>query len=376
MKTEWKKYLGVGISLFLLFLAIRYWDAFAGMIGVAIKAATPLLIGFVMAYILNILMSFYESHYFVNSKKTAIRKSARPVCMLAAFLTLILIVAFVLYMVIPELASCIKLLFAGVPDVMNAAVAWLSKLEFVPEDIIASLQGIDWQATLTKIFNVLASGIGSTVDFALGAISSVVSSVMNLVIGSIFAIYLLLGKERLLSQSNRMLKNYIRPLWNEKIHYVMSVLNDCFHKYIVGQCTEAVILGALCAVGMLIFRFPYAIMTGIVIGVTALIPVAGAYIGGAVGFLLILSSDSFLKAILFLVYLIVLQQLEGNLIYPRVVGSSIGLPGIWVLAVVTIGGGIYGIPGMLLGVPLAAAVYKILRNNINKHNIKNSCANE
>lgn len=366
MKIEWKKYLGVGISLFLLFLAIRYWEAFAGMIGIAIKAATPLLIGFVMAYILNILMSFYESHYFVNSKKTAVRKSARPVCMLAAFLTLILIVAFVLYMVIPELASCIKLLFAGVPDVMDATVAWLSKLEFVPEDIIASLQGIDWQATLTKIFNVLASGIGSTVDFALGAVSSVVSSVMNLVIGSIFAIYLLLGKERLLSQSNRMLKNYTRPSWNEKIHYVMSILNDCFHKYIVGQCTEAVILGALCAVGMLIFRFPYAIMTGIVIGVTALIPVAGAYIGGAVGFLLILSSDSFLKAALFLVYLVVLQQLEGNLIYPRVVGSSIGLPGIWVLAVVTIGGGIYGIPGMLLGVPLAAAVYKILRNDMNK----------
>ena len=366
MKIEWKKYLGVGISLFLLFLAIRYWETFAGMVGIAIKAATPLLIGFVIAYILNILMSFYESHYFVNSKKTAVRKSARPVCMLAAFLTLILIVAFVLYMVIPELASCIKLLFAGVPDVMDATVAWLSKLEFVPEDMIASLQGIDWQATLTKIFNVLASGIGSTVDFALGAVSSVVSSVMNLVIGSIFAIYLLLGKERLLSQSNRMLKNYIRPSWNEKIHYVMSVLNDCFHKYIVGQCTEAVILGALCAVGMLIFRFPYAIMTGIVIGVTALIPVAGAYIGGAVGFLLIFSSDSFLKAVLFLVYLVVLQQLEGNLIYPRVVGSSIGLPGIWVLAVVTIGGGIYGIPGMLLGVPLAAAVYKILRNDMNK----------
>lgn len=240
MKIEWKKYLGVGISLFLLFLAIHYWEAFAGMIGVAIKAATPLLIGLVIAYILNILMSFYESHYFVNSKKTAVRKSARPVCMLAAFLTLILIVAFVLYMVIPELASCIKLLFAGVPDVMDATVAWLSKLEFVPEDMIASLQGVDWQATLTKIFNVLASGIGSTVDFALGAVSSVVSSVMNLVIGSIFAIYLLLGKERLLSQSNRMLKNYTRPSWNEKIHYVMSVLNDCFHKYIVGQCTEAV----------------------------------------------------------------------------------------------------------------------------------------
>lgn len=366
MKTEWKKFLALGVSAFLVFLAIHYWAPFVAVVGVAVKAATPLLIGCVMAYILNILMSFYEKHYFPKSSKTAVRKSARPVCMLAAFLTLLLIIAFVLRLVVPELVTCVKLLLAGIPRVMVAVSEWLSTFEYVPEDITAALQGVDWDTTLTKLFGILTSGIGSTVNFAVGAVSSVASLVMNLVIGAIFAIYLLFGKERLLAQFSRLMNSYLRPVWNGRLRYVLGVTNGCFHKYIVGQCTEAVILGALCAIGMFIFRFPYAVMTGVVIGVTALIPVAGAYIGGAVGFLLILSSESLMQALMFLIYLVVLQQLEGNLIYPRVVGTSIGLPGIWVLAVVTIGGGICGIPGMLLGVPLAASAYQLIKNDLNK----------
>lgn len=365
MKIQWKKYLGIGVSAFLLFLAMLYWQPFIGIVEVAFKAATPLLIGCVMAYIMNILMSFYEKHYFPKSNKATVRKSTRPVCMLGAFLTLVLIVVLVIRLVVPELTACVRLLFAGVPGAMSTLADLLAKSDVVPEDIVAALQGVDWQAALAKIFNVLSSGIGSTVNFAVGPVSSVVSVVMNLVIGGIFAIYLLTGKERLQAQCNRVLTNYVHPVWNEKLHYFMSVANGCFHKYIVGQCTEAVILGALCAAGMMIFGFPYAVITGVVIGVTALIPVAGAYIGGAVGFFLILSQDP-LKAVLFLVYLVVLQQLEGNLIYPRVVGTSIGLPGIWVLAVVTIGGGILGIPGMLLGVPLAATVYQLLRSDMNR----------
>lgn len=369
MKKEWKKYLGFSISIFCIFLAIYYWKAFTGIVGVALKAATPLLFGCAIAYILNILMSFYEKHYFPKSKKPFIKKSARPVCLLGAFLTLLAILVFVIRLVVPELTSCVKLLFAGVPEAMNAIVEWLDESEYFSENLIKSLQEINWNDTLSKVFKMLTSGIGSTFNFAMGAVSSVFSFVMHLVIGVIFAVYLLSGKERLQGQCNRILKRYVKSIWIEKLHYVLSVLNNCFHKFIVGQCTESVILGALCAVGMLIFRFPYAVMTGVVIGVTALIPVAGAYIGGTVGFLLILSSESFVKAILFLVYLVILQQLEGNLIYPRVVGASIGLPGIWVLAVVTVGGGMFGIPGMLFGVPLAATGYQLLRNDMNKKEI-------
>lgn len=375
MKIEIKKYLSIGFTAFLLFLSVYYWKAFTHLVGVAFKAAVPLLVGCVIAYIANILMSFYEKHYFTKSTKTAVRKSARPVCMMGAFLTVIFIVVFVIRMVVPELISCIQLLFAEVPDAMKSLAHVLSKSDWIPENILGSFQNIDWHSTFTKIFNVLTNGIGSTVNFAVSALTSVVSSVMNMVIGTIFAIYLLLGKERLLSQCNRILENYVRPKWNAKLHYVLSITNNCFHKYIVGQCIEAVILGALCAAGMFIFRFPYAIMTGTVIGVTALIPVAGAYIGGAVGFLLILS-ESPLLAVLFVVYLVVLQQLEGNLIYPRVVGSSIGLPGIWVLATVTVGGGMLGIAGMLIGVPVAASLYQLLRLDINAKEEKNQTHQE
>lgn len=145
----------------------------------------------------------------------------------------------------------------------------------------------------------------------------------------------------------------------------LSVLDVCFHRYIVGQCTEAVILGMLCIVGMLICQFPYAVMIGTFIGFTALIPVAGAYIGAGAGAVMILT-QSLVKALFFLVFIVVLQQLEGNLIYPRVVGKSIGLPAIWVLAAVTIGGSLMGIIGMLIGVPVAAACYHLIREEINR----------
>lgn len=147
--------------------------------------------------------------------------------------------------------------------------------------------------------------------------------------------------------------------------YVLSVLNDSFHKYIVGQCTEAVILGVLCTIGMLILGLPYATMIGALIALTALIPVAGAYIGAGVGAFMVLTVSP-IQAVIFLVYIVILQQLEGNLIYPRVVGSSMGLPAIWVLVAVTIGGGVMGIPGMLLGVPLAATFYRLIRDDVKK----------
>lgn len=285
--------------------------------------------------------------------------------MLAAFLTVLLIIAGVIRLVVPELVSCVQLLLSEVPGAVDTVVAKLDKTARIPEEIIRSLSSIDWESALSKVLHFLSNGIGSTFSFAASAVSSVAGFTINLLIGVIFSIYLLMGKHRLRAQCGRLLDRYLRPSWNEKLRYALSVLNDSFHKYIVGQCTEAVILGGLCAVGMFIFRFPYAIMTGTVIGVTALIPIAGAYIGGAVGFLLILSRSP-IQAVLFIVYLLILQQLEGNLIYPKVVGSSIGLPGIWVLAAVTIGGGISGIGGMLLGVPLAASLYQFLRADLNK----------
>ena len=204
----------------------------------------------------------------------------------------------------------------------------------------------------------------------MGAVISTVSSVFSALVTGllalIFSMYILLEQEDLKRQFGKLLSRYLHPKWMGRFFYVLHTVDDCFHRYIVGQCLEAVIIGVLCALGMGLLRLPYATMVGALVGFTALIPVAGAYIGAGVGAFMIFTVAP-IKAVIFLVFLVILQQLEGNLIYPKVVGSSLGLPGIWVLAAVTVGGGIMGIGGMLLGVPLAAAAYRILRDEVNAH---------
>lgn len=365
MNIEWKTCFKIGLSAFLLYLCITYWTPFTGFISTLFGAALPLLIGCVMAYILNILMSFYETYYFPNSQKKSILKSRRPVCMLSAFITLILILILLLKMVVPELIACVELLIAQIPGAISSVVDWVEAMDIVPEDLLANLQNVDWKSRIEQIISVLTSGVGNMMGTAITMVSSVFSGIVTALFAFIFSIYLLTGKETLANQFDRVMKRYMKKGTYTRTKYILSVLNDCFHKYIVGQCTEAVILGVLCAVGMLLFGFPYAAMTGAAVAVTALIPVAGGYIGAAVGAFMILTVSP-IKAILFLLYIVVLQQLEGNLIYPRVVGSSMGLPAIWVLAAVTVGGGTMGIAGMLLGVPLAAALYRLLREDINR----------
>ena len=350
----------------MLFLCITYWSAFTGFLSTMLGAATPLVIGCIIAYILNILMSFYERHYFPKVKKKAVVKSRRPVCLLTAFITLVLIVMLLIRIVVPELVASVELLVAQVPGVISNVLTWLEGNEIITEDIFDTLRAIDWRSKIEQIIAALSTGVGNILGTAVNLVSSVFSGAVTALFAVIFSIYLLTGKEKLGGQFDRVMRRYMKENIFVKTKYVLSVLNDCFHKYIVGQCTEAVILGALCTVGMLIFGFPYATMTGAVVAFTALIPVAGGYIGAAVGAFMILTVSP-VKAILFIVFIVVLQQLEGNLIYPRVVGSSMGLPAIWVLAAVTIGGGVMGIAGMLVGVPLAATGYRLLREDVNKN---------
>lgn len=365
MKVEWKTCFRVGISAFILFLLVNYWANIAGLGSVLLGAAAPLLVGCVIAYLVNILMSFYEKHYFPRSDKPIAQKSRRPVCMLAAMITLVAIILLVIWLIIPELTSCVQLLLAEVPDAAKSVVSWLDKLNILPENITDMLAGIDWKSKIGQIANVLVSGIGSVTDIVISAVSSVVSGIVTAFLGIIFSIYLLLGKDTIGRQCDRLMNRYLKKSWYDKIMHVLVIMHDCFRRYIIGQCTEAVILGLLCTIGMLLLQLPYATMIGALIAFTALIPVAGAYIGGGVGAFMIFTVSP-IKAVIFLVFLVILQQLEGNLIYPRVVGSSMGLPAIWVLAAVTVGGGIMGVTGMLLGVPIAATVYRLLREDVNR----------
>ena len=364
MKLEWKTCFKVGISVFILYLAIRYGANIADFISLGIGATTPLFIGCAIAYFVNILMKFYERHYFPRSSKPAVLKSRRIVCMAGAFLTLIALIVLIVSLVVPQLILCVKLIFAEIPDAMKFLADKADDLKYMPENVIRFLADTDWKSQFDKLINAFTSGLTNIMDMVMQTVMAVFSGIVTALISIIFSVYLLLAKDNLKVQMVKLLKRYLSPQVTKKIKYVSSVLHDCFHNYIVGQCIEAVILGCLCTLGMMILRLPYATMIGALVAFTALIPIAGAYIGAIVGAFMILTVSP-VKALVFLIFILVLQQIEGNIIYPRVVGSSIGLPGIWVLAAITIGGGMAGVIGMLIGVPIAATVYKIIRDDVN-----------
>ncbi len=356
----------IAAVIFGLFLCMYYWGAISGFIITAVSAATPVIAGFAIAYVLNILMSFYESHYFKKlSHKKFVQKSRRPVCLTGAILTLVAIVGLVILLVVPKLVECVTFLITKIPPLIERLLNSKWVKDNLPKDILSTLAGIDWMAYISSIINTVGQGIGGAVNVIVTALTSFVSAIITAFISIIVSIYLLSDRDTLIGQGKRLLDNYVSKKHTGKIKYVLSVVNESFRRFIVGQCIEALIIGVLCGIGMAIFRFPYAPMVGTLVGFTALIPVAGAYIGAGVGAVMMLT-DSPVKALLFLVFIIVLQQLEGNIIYPRVVGNSIGLPAVWVLAAVAVGGGLFGVMGMLVGVPLAAALYRLIREDLHK----------
>lgn len=355
----------------MLWLATTYWHSAVQLISLLLSAAAPLIIGLIIAYIMNLLMSFYERQSFFSSMSPSI---SRITCILLAMVSFVAIVTGVVGLVIPELTSCIQLLFKEVPGFIDTLLKNQSIQKLLPEHITNDLVSLDWKEFLNKIAPMLTTGI-STIG---SLVSSIFSTIVTFLISLIFSIYLLLNKETLQNQMQRVMKTYLKPHHYRRLQDVLSIFNDCFHRYLVGQCTEAVILGILCAAGMMLFRFPYAVMIGTLIGFTALIPVAGAYIGAGVGAIMILTVSP-IQAVFFLLFIIVLQQIEGNLIYPKVVGGSLGLPALWVLAAVTIGGGVLGISGMLLGVPITAALYRLLKEDVLKREqlfVKQSLPNQ
>lgn len=363
MKKEPKRFLSVGIGIFLLYLCIRYWDPMVRFLLRCLGAALPLLIGCALAFVANILMSFFERHYFPNSNKKIVQKTRRPISMLTAFLTLLAILAVVIGLVVPQLISCLMLLAKEIPAYTSKLIGWMEENHLLTQATLDQLKSLDWTSLLSGISGWLTSGLGSVIDLLVTTVSTVISTVITVFVAVVFSIYLLASKETLARQSDRLMRRYLKPRLIDKLEYVLDILKECFHRYIVGQCTEAVILGVLCLIGMLILQLPYATMISALVAFTALIPFAGAYIGALTGAFMILTVSPG-KALIFLIFIIVLQQMEGNIIYPRVVGSSLELPPLWVLAAITIGGGVIGIVGMLLGVPITAALYRMLRTDV------------
>lgn len=366
MKLDWKSCLMACISIFALYLAIHYWSSITTFAGVVTSAASTLVMGGVIAYVVNILMSFYERKIAPRCTRSLWLKVRRPLCMALSFLTVVVALVLLVQLIVPQLVECFDKLTAALVKAVPEMYSWLDERlnlsAFLQEqDLSFALPTTTdgWRTLLEKSAAVLVNGLGGVMNAAVTVTTSLFGTIVTLFMSLIFACNILAGKEKLGCQFNRLFTRIIGEKLMRHVRHVLEVLDSCFHAYIVGQLIEALILGSLCAIGMLILQLDYALMIGALIGVMALIPIAGAYIGAAIGAIMLFSVEP-IQAVIFLVFLLILQQIEGNLIYPRTVGSTLHLPGLWVLAAVTIGGGVMGITGMLIFVPLTAALYRLL----------------
>ena len=329
----------------------------------------PFLLGGAIAFILNVPMSFLESKIFGNPRiegKPA-QKFARPCSLTLTILGVIGIIVLVMFVVIPQLGTTFMGLGKTIQDFTPVAMAWVEELFHNNQEIMELLEGInmDWDKLLEGLTAFFKNGAGSVLDTTMSAAKSIISSVTTFFIAFVFSCYILLQKEKLHVQVKKIFYAYLPKKIVEKILDICSLTYRTFASFLAGQCVEALILGLMFLVTMWILRLPYALLVGVLIAFTALIPIFGAFIGCVVGAFLILMVNP-VKAITFVAMFLVLQQVEGNLIYPRVVGNSVGLPSIWVLAAVSIGGSLMGVVGMLVFIPLVSVVYILFRGDVYK----------
>lgn len=341
-------------------------DMVGAFVGRVVGLVRPFLIGVVIAFILNVPLRLFEKRLFVHVQNSRFKKMERGISILLSIVLVWAILGLIVSVVLPQLASSISLFISAVPSYIDYLINFLSMFEhYSPavSNLIDQVQHLS-PSTLENYLNdvmndqisawtsVLSTAVMSTVNF----VSSVASSVVHVVVAFIFSIYILFNKEKLAVQARKICFAFLSKRTAVYLVHAAQVSFAKFYHFIIGQLTEAIILGSLCTIGMLILRLPYAPMIGVLTGFCALIPIFGAFIGGAVGALLILTVSP-MKALTFLIFLIVLQQVEGHVIYPKVVGGSVGLPAMWTLFAITIGGSLFGLVGMLLSVPLFAAVY-------------------
>lgn len=377
-KINTKKVLAIIIfTLFFLWVVLN-WNTVISFFDRVFDLIFPFILGIAIAFVLNILTKLFEEKLFgmslrrkgKNAKMQKQRKSKwkRGVSLILAIIVLIAIVALVIGLVIPELIKTVQMLLASIPDLLeNGKVYIADLLKEYPQintsitDLQNSIENLNINEEINKFLNTYGSGILAT---SVNVISGMASAIVTFVLALAFALYALVQKEKLILQSKKLLYAYIEKDKADKIMRIARTANTTFTNFISGQFIEALILGFLCMVGMLILNIPYAVTIGVMIAFTALIPIVGAIIGTVIGAILILPLSP-IKALVFVIFLLILQQIEGNIIYPKVVGSSVGLPGIWVLVAISIGGSLWGLVGILLSVPLFSVIYAVLSENVN-----------
>lgn len=360
-----KKSITWSIIVVALFLAcLVYPGQIFGAIGKLFSVLNPLILGGVMAYVVNLLSRQLEKWLWPHAGQKWAQGLRRPLAILVALLIIVLVIAGVMRLVIPQFVDAINGFFKAVPSTVNDLTHWLNQIDHdhtITKRITDATSSFNWRSIESKAMKYLTAGASGIFSSTVSIFTNIFSGLLNFVLAFVFSIYLISGKEKIGGWLNRLMDDFLPSKFVKKTRYVLQVTDKMFSSFIVGQVLEGFILGTLCTIGMLIFQFPDAVSVGALVGVSALIPMIGAWIGGVVGFVLI-AVTSPIKAILLVIFIIVLQQIEGNLIYPRVVGGTIGLPGILVLAAITIGSGLAGIVGMMLAVPITATLYRLMRN--------------
>ena len=337
----------------------------AGGVAWVLGLVKPLLIGFALAFVLNRPCHFFFRLYDRGLSRTRARGAARPLAVVTSYLVLILAIAAIFSFVVPKLVESIQTFALNLGGYLANVQGWYNDIiSYFHLDVEAlDLSGLN--DVLKNLFNYVLGFLSDLGPHLLELTSGIVSMVVTGVLSLVFSIYMLSGRDTLMSQCRRVLRAYVPARFADPLTDVVHLTADTFTRFVTGQLIEACILGGLCAAGMLFIQADYAPLIGVIIGASAIIPVAGAYIGAIVSALLLVMVSP-IKALVFLVFLVVLQQIEGNVIYPKVVGTSIGLPGIWVLTAVTVGGGLFGLLGVLLSVPVASVLYTLLRRDVGR----------
>ena len=350
----------------LLYWGLNNLSVLGGLLSSILSLFSPLLIGVGIAYVMNLLLMAIERLWDKALKKAPELwrvKLKRPICLTLAFLLFLGIIFAIIFILIPRLEEAGTNLVANVPGYITQIQGWWDNLTAFAADHGITLPELSMNVEdATKfITKLLTSNGDNVVNTTINITTSILGALVNVLLALVFSVYMLAQKEKLLAQSKRLLLAALPQKAGERTMHILKLTNGAFSSFVTGQVTEAFILGTLCCLGMLILRLPYALPVSVIISFTSLIPIFGAWIGAATGaFLIVFVSP--VKALTFLIFLLILQQVEGNLIYPKVVGKSVGLPGLWVLAAVTIGGGAFGVLGMLLGVPVCSVIYALVQD--------------
>ena len=330
------------------------------------KLIMPFIIGIAIAFILNILLKILETKLYpkIFKKKTKrTEKLKRPICLISVMVVIVALMSFIIKLIIPELINTVEIFSENLPKYTEIIEDYLVEKEFDPDDIKMVTD------TLNEVQKKATSFVMSNTDEIAERIfdmaTKIIGYIINGIVALVFALYILAQKEKFVRQVKKVMRAYLDKGIIEKIETVVGIINKAFYNFATGQFTEALIIGFLCFIGMIILGIPYAPAISVLIAFTALIPMFGAFIGTIIGAFLIMMIDP-IKALIFVIFIIILQQFEGNLIYPKVVGKSVGLPGVWVLVSVTIGASIAGVVGMIISVPLCAILYGVFVNITNE----------